>query len=204
MSIAYLVRSISDQLLPLLQDRGLPPLSDGKILLGPQHLSEQGSAPRVVFVPLGSMLGPSQPSSTANNTQQQIAGDPQNLAQGQRSRLLQRPIANDEITFEVHCWGDVPSQEADPDFAYDFAQALAHTTVLAVNQACGPQTDSSWQASNGLWISATKDGAKLNTAGQTYVFQLKIHVPVLDVAETFVVGGATLNVTGVTLTNIAS
>lgn len=204
MSIFYLVQSISDQLIPLLALRGLPPLTDGKILLGPQHIAEMSAAPRVVFVPIGSTLGPSQPSSSATNTQQVIDGDPLGLNDGQRNRLLQRPIANDAVTFEIHCHGDVPSQEADPDLAYDYAQALAHTTVLAVNQACGPLTDSSWEITNGVWRSSLKDAAKLNIDGQIFILQLRIHVPVLDVRENFVPTGTKLNVTDVTLSNTAT
>jgi hypothetical protein len=196
--------AVSQQLIPILVDRGLPPLTDGKILFGPQHLAEMSAAPRVVFVHVGGKFGPSQPSSSPNNTRQVVAGDPLNLNDGQRNRLLARPIGNDEMLFEVHCWGDVPSQEADPDLAFDYAVALVHSVQLACNQAFGPQTDSSWMASNYKSKSAADGNAKLNTAGESYVFQLMVNAPVLDVAEVFVTGPITQTLTSVTLSNEAS
>jgi len=54
----YLVQTISADVVTRLADAGIAPLVDGAILLGPEHIAENASPNRIVFVPKGSKYTP--------------------------------------------------------------------------------------------------------------------------------------------------
>src|SRR5678816_2759858 len=54
----YLVQTISADVVTRLADAGVAPLVDGAILLGPEHIAENASPNRIVFVPKGSRYTP--------------------------------------------------------------------------------------------------------------------------------------------------
>lgn len=54
MNWLYLVQAISADVVSRLAAAGLPPLVDGSILIGPEHLAENASPNRIVFVPKSS------------------------------------------------------------------------------------------------------------------------------------------------------
>jgi hypothetical protein len=61
--IPQLVTAISNDVVAKLAAAGYPPLIDGQIVLGRVHVAENTSAPRIVFVPKGSVFGPKDPAS---------------------------------------------------------------------------------------------------------------------------------------------
>jgi hypothetical protein len=88
--IETIVKAISDDLVAELAAAGYPPLVDGKIVVGPAHLDEHSSPPRVVFVPVDNKLGP---KNLKNPT-----GD----AATDRAINAQRSLLSEWLTFEVH------------------------------------------------------------------------------------------------------
>ena len=171
MSIPALVSAISDTVVANLASAGYPALTDGAILLGRQHQSEQSSPPRIIFVPLGSTWGPRSPSSPSNV---QAGGGYTN---DQRAIAAQRPVLSEMQRFEVRCWGAADTGNVDDDIA--FTQALYQAVILAVHlRAVGSCDLEHGQA--GQWVQANIKNTQLSVSGQEFVFTLGIAVPVLD------------------------
>ena len=186
-AIVDLVGAISDAVVDALSAAGYPALTDGKILIGRQHLFEQSSAPRIIFVPAGSRFAPRDPTSPARL-------DGSNLAE-QQAQQLQRPIASEILIFEVHVWGqDTSATPPDPDLDFDATQALYQQVMMSLHQLC----EGCYKVSPGKWTSGTPQATQLIKAGQEFVFPLEIATPVLDELLAFAPSRLVVNVTDAT------
>jgi hypothetical protein len=179
-----LIALISADVVTGLVAAGYPSLVDGGILIGGQHVFEMSSAPRIVFVPTGSKFGPRDP---ANPARVSGADDAQYQAM-----VLQRPIASEILSFDVHCWGAATT--GNPDDDYDVTQALYQQILMSMHTLC----EGCYSAGNGRWTSGTAQGTQLAKAGQEFVFTLDIATPVLDTLLAFAPGTLTVNVTHAT------
>jgi hypothetical protein len=159
-AIVDLVSAISDDVIAKLAAAGYPALVDGKILLGSQHLAELSAAPRVVFVPTKSKFAPRDPTAKDLTS-----------AEG-RLMIQQRPIASEIVVFEVHCWGQSSTVDAD----YDITQALYQCIMMSLHDLC----EGCYKVTDGKWTGSAGTATQLGRAGLEYVFGVEIATPVLD------------------------
>lgn len=159
--VVALVAAISDDVIAAFAAASLPPLVDGAILLGRQHVSEQSSAPRIVFIPKSSTFPAKDVSSRSTSS---------NAAERAVMRDA-RALRGDWKTFEVHCWGiaDPP----DPDDNYDATETLYQQVIRSIHLLC----PNMYQIESGSW----NDETLLVTLGREFVFDVTIRTPVLDV-----------------------
>jgi hypothetical protein len=176
--IATIVSAISDEVVSRLATAGYPQLTDGKILLGRQHLFEQSSPPRIVMYPKRGAYRAKDPSSAAVLTLNNPYS-PERLAE-----ISQLPIFTEDLTFAVHCWGAQPNP-SDPDTIlddnYDFTRTLEHTVIAAADYLMRGIV---WPL-DGDWTNARPNATQLDALGWEYVFGLKIATPVLQTILTF-------------------
>lgn len=154
-----LVKAISDDVVAQLAAAGYPPLVESKILLGRQYLNQQGGAPRIVFVPLGSEF---------QDKDQDFSPDVGTVA-SIRQQAQEPSIAKEWKIFEVHVWGvAVP---ADPDQDYDATEVYRDAVLQTCHRICSGR----WSAKGGKW----DDKTLMIAFGRHYVFYLKLDTPVL-------------------------
>lgn len=161
--IVALVSAISTDVSAGLLAAGYPALTDGAILLGQQHLMEQSSPPRIIFIPKSSTFGPPSPASASNvstNTPYSTEG---------RRQIAQRSIQTDSVTFEVRCWGQ--SVPADPNNDFDVTQALYQQVIMSTHLIAA----GNYKVGNGTW----NDTSQLYRSGREFVFSLTLATPVL-------------------------
>jgi hypothetical protein len=166
--IVALVSAISTDVAGRLAAQGIPPLTDGKILLGRQHVLEQSAPPRIVFVPMTSRFGP---RDTYNASR--ISGFPSSEILLQWS---QRAIHNDAVLFEVHCWGAASPPSPDGDF--DVTQVLYQTVIASIRT----NITGGYTLFPGTWADQQPTAAQLQKLGHEFVFGLEINTPILDPA----------------------
>lgn len=175
--VPALITLISNDVVARLAAASYPPLKRGAILLGEQHIGENDSPPKIVFVP-----------DRADYSSKDISGrlplltstpyDPERLAQ-----LANRPVLTEEFTFEVHCWAtttDRSDRHGIPNADYTYARALAHAVIASVDDLCR----GAFAVSRGRW---TRGGVA--TFGREYIFDLTLNTPVLKDLLPFVPPG---------------
>ncbi|GAC1536339.1 MAG: hypothetical protein NVS3B10_00170 [Polyangiales bacterium] len=147
-------------------------LVDGKILLGQQHVMEQSSAPRVVFVPDFSDWEPGGPSSYGGTDNR--AGYP--IPAGEKLlQTQQRAIATELLQFRIHVWGI--ASPPDPDGGdYDATQVLYHALI----NTFGSVAKARFRLFTGRWTSSSPSNAHVSNYGQEFVFAARMPTPVLD------------------------
>ncbi len=172
-----MVDAISAAVVQRLSDAGYPALVAGKILLGEQHLGENDSPPKVVFVPTSSRYSSKDITSAAPL----LEATP--LSAEQLLQISDRPVLTEEFTFNVHCWGRT-STETDPakipDDDYNFTRTLSHAVIAA----CDDLARGVYTVEPGTW---TPSG--VISYGREYVFGLTFATPVLSVLLPFVPPG---------------
>jgi len=172
-----IVTQISDAVVTRLADAGYPPLVAGKILLGEQHVSENDSPPKVVFVPRSSRYGSKDITSAAPL----LSATPYTAEQ--LVQISNRPILTEEFTFEVRCWGRTSTDtnpQTIPDDDYNFARTLSHAVIAA----CDDLARGAYTVEPGQWTTSG-----LITFGREFVFGLTLQTPVLSVLLPFVPPG---------------
>lgn len=165
--IVQIVSTISDSVVAGLAAAGYPALVDGKILLGREHVAEQGAPPRIIFIPTRSTFGPRDPASAANVATNSSAYSPERLAQ-----VRQRSVATEFVTFEVRCWGAFNLAAPDPAADYDVTQALYQQVVISTHLL----TEGVYKLEGGTW----SDETLIDVAGREFVFAITLATPVLD------------------------
>jgi len=140
--------------------------TDGKALLGRQHIFELSYAPRVVFVPRGTGWGPKSVYSASR-----VAGYPSDEVRRQNQ---QRSIRTDEVQLEVHVWG--VANPPDPNLDFDETQALYQQVVRSAH-ALMPGT---YELGPGTWPDQDEGASQQVKAGHEFVFGLSMGTPVLD------------------------
>jgi hypothetical protein len=159
------VQAISDQVVSDLSDASLPPLTDGQILIGREHVFEASAPPRIVFVPVYiDRLPKSVTSSRSPSTRTES-----------RTEWLQRGLGTKEFRFEVHVWGQAVTPDPVDDFdATILLGELVERTAHLLFPGCV-------SAKGGPWADQTANASQLNKAGHELVFELRILKPLDDV-----------------------
>jgi hypothetical protein len=161
--IVALVSAISDAVNEALTAANYPSLVNGKILLGDQHVFEQSAPPRIIFTPTSSSFGPVNPASTWTAA---------SFSERQRE-LIQQPVASEDITFEVRCWGASFDEGSDmSDASYDQTQALYQAVIFSSDKIARGV----YQLDGGKWTDTTH----INKLGREFVFNLTFSTPILD------------------------
>jgi hypothetical protein len=138
--------------------------TDGMFLLGRQHIFEQSTPPRIVFIPRSSGFGPKSVASRFTNA----AADEIAREQAQRS------IGTDKKTFEVHVWGAASAPDPDDDFDATevlYQQVLRTTHLLASGV---------YAFGDGQWADQQPTASQNVKSGHEFVFTLSLATPVLD------------------------
>lgn len=161
--IVALVGAISDHVVAALSAASAPPLTDGKILVGREHIAEASSPPRVVFIPTTGKYGPKSVASAMT-----VAATNE-----RRLEKAQRSIASETVGFEVHVWGAAAND--DPAEHYDATQALAQQVIRSVHEL----TTGVYALSDGRWTDGSNGGSNLIARGREYVFGISIATPIL-------------------------
>lgn len=124
--ISTIVSAISDDVVAGLSLLGLPPLTDGAILLGSAMVAQQGAPPRVVFEPLSVRFGPADRSTVASS-----------YPGGDLLAVLQaRPLGTALTKFRVHVWGigdptpgSFQSPTADIDATFELLRCVLRSCL---------------------------------------------------------------------------
>jgi len=163
------------------------PLTDGHILLGGQHVAEGSAPPRIVFTlprsewPDKGMWNP----STAN---------PQDDLGTQK---LARSINTELYVFKVFVWGQYVNTAlgigGDPEGGdKDVTQLLYHQIIRSIDQ----MARGTWDITPGSFTKEQTGAATINSAGEEFVFFLKIGSPI---PETFLEFAPPLNRPGLNM-----
>ena len=89
----------------------------------------------------------------------------------------QRSIYTESVTFEVRCWGMVPTTD-DPNGDYDYTQVLYQQMI----RSCRNLAVGSFRFQpNGNWTDGSITESQLFRNGREFVFRIEIDVPILDV-----------------------
>jgi hypothetical protein len=158
----------------------MAPLVEGKILLGPQHVAEHTSPPRIIFIPKGSKFGPKSVTAALPGP----SATPE-----KRREVQQRSIGTEILLIEVRCWGQ--STPADDDEDWNVARGLAHLVM----QAAEVLTAGIWNATSGSWTDSEPGAALLNRAGREFRFMLEIGTPILGDLLPYVPAGTKAELT---------
>lgn len=175
--ITPLVTAVSDAVVARLAAAGYPALVAGKILLGEQHIAENDSPPKIVFVPYSSRFSSKDVTSAAPL----LTSTPYTAEK--RVEISNRSVLTEEFTFEVHCWAtttDRSNPVAVPDADYNFARALYHALIAS----CDDLARGAYAVEPGRW---TPQG--VITLGREFVFGLTFMTPVLTELLPFVPPG---------------
>jgi hypothetical protein len=176
--ITQIVGALGDTLNVLLTNAQQRPLQDGKILIGREHVADGSAAPRVVIIPMTSRYDTARHSPSTF-----LAVD----ASGRAARLRARPLWNESLTLQCHCWGDTDSFSAeDPARGFNAAQALTHRLFTAAYLI---MTATGCRPTSGLWGDQATDKADLLISGHYTVIGLEVDIPVTDQALRFVPPG---------------
>jgi hypothetical protein len=146
-------------------------LTDGRILLGRQHVYEQSAPPRLVFIPRSSEFGPKAVYSRSN-----VVGAP---SDEQLLQAQQRSIATDKKVFEVHAWG--AGQSSDPDEDFDETEVLYQQVCRSVH-LCLP---GSYSLGGGQWSDQMPTATQMAKDGHEFVFSVALATPILDRALSY-------------------
>jgi hypothetical protein len=158
--IVALVAAISNDVVAALSAASLPPLVDGAILLGSEHVAENSSPPRIVFVPTQSKFTNKNVKSPWTSTS----------AANRKVQNNYRAILTDEFTFDVQCWGvAVPPNPAND---YDATQVLYQQVIRSIHLL----TVGNYEIEGGEWDNETLTIA----LGRLFTLRVTFKTPVLD------------------------
>lgn len=155
-------------------------LTDGRILIGRQHIYEQSAPPRIVMIPIRSSFGP-----RAMYNRSQVTGYPSSELVHQ---WVQRSVATERMSFEVHVWGQANPPDAEGG-DFDATQVLYQTLILS----CHYLMVGSVEFTSLVWTDQQTSGSQLIKAGHEAVFGLTIDTPVLDTTLTPAPSNVTAN-----------
>lgn len=166
--LTAIMSALSGDIVARVAAAGLPPLTDGKVLLGRQRVLENSAPPRVVFIPMASKFGP---KSASNQSDSSTVSNPN---AEQLAQWAQRSIMTDKIIFEVQVWGQASPPDSDLDF--DATQNLYDIVIQSVYaMSVGRST-----IIDGRWVDQAVSETQVDKSGHVYVFGVEIETPVLD------------------------
>ena len=145
------------------------PLTDGRVLLGREFLSNRTAPSRIVMVPSTVRY---MPANTMSNVSPAFL--PGQLTPTQ-IRALQRPLAVERQTYEIYCWGQ--ALPADPVVDFNATSYLAGVVIRAIQNIA---MSSCHIDGNGEWTDQREREPQRLKAGHEYMFTLSVDAPVLD------------------------
>lgn len=164
--IVAIVSAISDDVVAALAAGGYPALTDGKVLLGAEHVAEASAPPRVVFVPATSRWAAKQVYGPAK-----VQGYP---SANERLKVQERALLTETFTYRVHVWGQ--ASPPDPAADYDATQVLYQQVVRSIHLLA----PGNYTLEPGVWTDSTPRGSQMVRAGREFVFHVSFGTPVLD------------------------
>jgi len=164
--IVALVSAVSADVVSSLAAAGLPPLTDGAILLGAQHVKERSSPPRIVAVPSSAGWGPAVRLPSAGDTTER------------RTMIAERSLMTEIVHLDFYCWGASVPETRDGD--YDATQILYQQVIRSLFNVLGAASDRTWLPTKGAWTDSSLKAAQLITAGRAFTFGVEIRTPVPD------------------------
>jgi hypothetical protein len=179
-SLAAIVAALSAELMSSLVTAKLPPLTDGKILVGEMSQPLPGAPPRVVMVPKGSDFEPG--GGPAFGGAIKAADNASGLSPERRRQHAQRPLRTDVRLLDVFVQG--PTAAVDSAGSWDMTTLYAHLVMRALEH----RMSGCFEVSDGEWptdVSQAVQGSKL------YSFRVAIRTPVLDDLSSYVPEGTT-------------
>lgn len=169
----------------------LPPLQDaGAILVGPQYLKFNQSAPRIVVVPVGTAYDPVRGSSNAGATGYEIGSIPD-----------RKQLYNRWLLFDAYFWGEPDPRWLTTPTSKDGEQNYAWNTTLELEREFFSCLQQSMSIPTGHPISGEWNTETKNTQyGQNLTVRFRIATPLLAEAYTIlpyapVSGGVTVEAT---------
>lgn len=172
--ITDVVTAISNDVVAGLAVMGLPPLTDGAILLGSAMVAQTSAPPKIVFEPVSTRFGPAdRAASGALPGPSGISGD---LA----AALLQRTLGTAFVKFRVHCWAiadTTPGSVQSPAADIDALEAL----LTQVWRSCLLINPGITVLDGGLWANSARGAdALLAVNGWYAMFYVEIPLPITD------------------------
>jgi hypothetical protein len=139
-------------------------LVDGRILVGREHIGESSAAPRVVFVPLRLAFGPRDDASSWTADA---------MSEGETDREeLNRTIASERITYEVHAWGKAATSLS----SFTATARIVHQVIRSAHLRCAGV----YEPGNGDWLDQHEGAPQRLKYGHEVVFSLTLAAPIDD------------------------
>lgn len=149
--------------------RHLPNGDEGRILLMDAHRLDQFMPPRISMMPAKSKF------SGRNNTRGPVRVSQNTNGYDAESRMAisAKAIHQDEMTFEVRCWGWASDREDDLDGRdWDYTIALRDAVIAAANEIMS----GGYAIDNGEWRVASHNAR----VGREFVFHLTINFAITE------------------------
>jgi hypothetical protein len=158
---------------------------DGCAVVGQQHVAEVITAPRLIFVPMGSTF--SRFSTARQGGGRTIGGGP--YTNEAKNQLLGRMLWNDKQNFMVYASG--VNDPANPDTDFDIAQLIYQQVIRSAFYLTGGDIE----LTSGEWVDQLATATQLDKFGHQYRFKLTIGTPIPDYSLLFVPSGTISRVT---------
>ena len=168
--VSALVSAISSDVVAGLALLGLPPLTDGAILLGSANVAQQGAPPRVVFEPIALRFGDADRSTISTSS----------LAPDFLAAWAMRPLATAFVKFRAHVWGigdPTPGSVQNPIADIDATDAL----LRQVLRSCLRIAPGIGAYSSGIYANSSRSGDALLAVNGWYAsFDVELATPITD------------------------
>lgn len=176
MSITVYVEGLSNYVNQIIENQGVRPLADGRILLGRQYLDDNRTPNSIVMVPRRTNFGYADVSSTADST-----------GQGRNAQIRQRTLRSKEIVFDVHVWGAAFPPDENED--WDMTEYLYETVIRAAHQIASSDS----HIIDGVWVDQEDTAVNRERLGHYFVFQIGVRGPVAALPVNLVPTGTRIN-----------
>ena len=170
--ITDITAAIYARLAQILVDDSLPPLVDGKIVLGRNRLLENSAPPRIIMIPVRSIFSAQDETASTEEL-------------GQRAAWLGRSLVTDAQHFEVIAWA--ADAVPDPERDFNATEKLYKRFIRAVHQL----THGAYALADGEWLDQRPEYTQLVKLGHLFQFGVAFETPVQDDDLAFVPDGTT-------------
>lgn len=163
---SQLLTVLNADVISTLAEAGYPALTDGAVLFSRLHTNEQSAPPRIVVVPRDPTFSLDCSWSSADRTGNSL---------DRKTAVVQPPIATEEASFSVECWGQsVPANDAGD---YDIARALAHAVIASLRR----RAKGNVQLGKGKYV----EKGERTRCGRTLTFDFTLQTPVQSTLQPY-------------------
>lgn len=155
------------ELARILVDEECPPLVDGEIVLGREHVLEASSPPRIIMIPVRSIFGPQGETATTADL-------------GQNDAWLARSLLTDAQHFEVVVWAAASPPNPRQDF--NATERLYKLFLRAIHRV----SHGAYVLSDGEWLDQRPEATQVVKLGHQFTFGVAFETPVQDDSLAFV------------------